>query len=91
LDIKWLSKKTDSSMSKPFFRSLLECDNGVFPLIGLNQIQYFFIFFVKFQSKSMIGPHEISSTSSAADSQLHKRGIQTSPDGKNYIQLACDY
>jgi hypothetical protein len=22
---------------------------------------------------------------------LHKRGIQTSPDGKNYIQLACDY
>ncbi len=33
----------------------------------------------------MIGPHEISSTSSAADSQLHKRGIQTSPDGKTRL------
>lgn len=35
---------------------------------------------IPIQSKSMIGPHEISS-SSPADSQLHKRGIQTSPDG----------
>jgi hypothetical protein len=46
--------------------------------------------FILFQSKSMIGPHEISSTSSAADSQLHKRGIQTSPDGKtrlNHLEL----
>lgn len=33
------------------------------------------------QIKSMIGPHEISTSSSAADTQLQKKGIQTSPDG----------
>ena len=38
-----------------------------------------------FQTKSMVGPHEISTTSSAADIQLLKRGIQTSPDGKTSV------
>ncbi len=39
---------------------------------------------IHFQTKS----HEISTTSSAAEIQLQKRGIQTSPDGKiNLISL----
>ena len=33
----------------------------------------------------MVGPHEISTTTSAADIQLLKRGIQTSPDGKTSV------
>jgi hypothetical protein len=34
-------------------------------------------------SKSVIGPHEISSANTAADIQLQKRGIQTNPDGES--------
>jgi len=35
----------------------------------------------------MVGPHEISTTTSAADIQLQKRGIQTSPDGQFFSHL----